>query len=115
MSIELKPTITQEEADKRLLCTHQSITFHGQVLKGLDFSCRDVSKVFFAGIWLENTSFRNSVCVGTSFYGTFLENVDFTGANLNKAIFRETKISGCNFTGIKAPLWKRIYLWFKNS
>jgi len=115
MGIKLDCTITQEQADKMLMCTHQAITFHGHIIKNLDFSSKDVSNVFFAGIWMEETSFREADCLGTSFYGTFLENVDFTGANLHKAIFKDAKISGCCFKGVKAPLWKKIYLWLKNS
>ena len=115
MSIELDCTITQDEANKMLQCTHQDIVFHGHIIKKLDFSNIDVSGVYFAGIWIEDTSFRNSICDSTSFYGTFLENIDFSGADLSKSVFRESKISGCNFKGIKAPLWKKIYLWLKNS
>lgn len=114
MGIELDCTITQEQADKMLLCTHQAITFHGHIIKELNFSSRNVSNVFFAGIWMENTSFANANCEGTSFYGTFLENIDFSGANLTKSIFADSKISDCNFNGIKAPLWKKVYLWAKN-
>ena len=115
MPIELDCTISQEKADEMLKCTHQTITFHGNIIKHLDFSNNDVSNVLFAGIWMESTSFKNANCVATSFYGTFLDNVDFSGANLNRAIFSQAKISGCNFKGIQAPLWMKMYLWLKNS
>ena len=68
MGIELDATINQEKADHYLKCIHQTITFHGHIIKNLDFS----------------------------------------GANLKKSFFKESKISGCNFKGIQAPVWKKI-------
>lgn len=115
MSVERTTTISQDEANQRLLCTHAPVTFHGHIMKGLDFSHREVSGVYFAGILLEDTSFRNAVCIGASFYSSFIENCDFTGADLSRAVFRGSKISGCNFSSIKAPIWKKVYLWLKNS
>ena len=115
MAADLKATISQETADNMLKCTHKEITFHGHVMINLDFSERDLSGVYFAGIWIENTKFANSKCIKTSFYGSFLENIDFSGADLSKTIFREAKVNNCNFTNIKAPSWKKLYLWLKNS
>jgi len=115
MSIELEATINQETADKMIKCTHQSIRFHGHIIKKLDFSRRDLSGAYFAGIWIEDTSFSEAQCIDTSFYGSFLENIDFSGADLSKTVFKESKMTNCNFKNIKAPLWKKLYLWFKNS
>lgn len=113
MSIELDCTITQDEANRVLQCTHQDIVFHGHIIKKLDFSNIDVSGVYFAGIWMEDTSFKNSTCLSTSFYGAFLENIDFSGADLSDTIFRKSKMSGCNLKGIKAPLWKNFICGLK--
>jgi uncharacterized protein YjbI with pentapeptide repeats len=115
MPIELEATISQQKADQMLRCTHQVITFHGHILKKLDFSDKNLSEVFFAGVWIEDTSFQRTKCNKTSFYGSFLENVDFSGADLSKAVFRESKLTNCNLNKIHAPLWKKIYLWLKNS
>ncbi len=114
MKIDHISTLTQEEADRMLLCIHHPITFHGHIIKNLDFGGRDLKDIFFAGIWIEDTSFRSTCCDNTSFYGTFLVDVDFSGADLHNAIFEDALLSGCNLRGIKAPLWKKVYLWLKN-
>ena len=115
MTVELKPNITQAVAEQMLQCTHQPVSFHGRIIMNLDFSERDLSRVFFAGIWIENTSFKMANCNSTSFHSSFLENVDFSGADLTRSIFKGSTLSGCNLKGIKAVLWKKIYLWIKNS
>ena len=115
MSKDAQNTLNQEQVDAMLACEHQHTVFHGRIIKGLDFSERDLSNVFFAGLLIQDTSFRNSYCAKTSFYSSILENVDFSGADLRKTTFREATINSCSFKNVQAPLWKRIYLWLKNS
>ena len=111
----MEQTLSQELAEQMLLCTHQPIVFSSHIIKQLDFSEKNLSGTFFAGVWMEDTNFKNTNCEATSFYGSILKNVDFSGSNLNNAIFDQAVITDCNFSGIKASIFKKIYLWFKNS
>jgi len=110
----VKSTITQEEVDEMLKCTHQNITFYGYTMEGIDLSNRDLKGIFFAGILMDNVTFSGSNCQGASFEYTIMNNINFTGADLRNTIFKEAVISSTKFTDIKASIWKKIYLHLKN-
>ena len=109
-----KKALTQAEANKILECKHCEAPFRGRVLRNLDFNGKDLQNKNFAGTFMENINLQNSDCRGVNFYSTMMINIDFSNANLQNTIFSNTHISHSSFESIKAPLWKKVYLFIKN-
>lgn len=97
----------REREEKNLLLwlekneTDQSYTFENfsnLPLQQKDFNQMDFSYANFKESNLEGSSWKHSVCIGTSFQDCRLANADFSYAAIQDADFRQANLAGANFT-----------------